>query len=169
MDAESKITTLTLNGDYTDDCNLYRNYHKQFCKNGVVSPGAFAFAGGMSVDWDRYTSSDDCIVRVGLTYKTGKTEFKNHADFELLSLNVKDIKGIKGVSSIKFSPIPIEEEEIGKPYNISHSDVWFVDPELRLKFADIAEKIEINKDYIDKTVETIKQIKQTAILADKKE
>ncbi|WP_293785738.1 hypothetical protein [uncultured Pedobacter sp.] len=167
MDAESEVTTLILNGDFTNNCNLYRNYHKQFIRDGMVNAGAFAFEGGMSVDWDKYTSPDECIIRVGLTYKTGKTDFKNHSDFELLSLNVKDIKMIEGVSSINFTPIPKNQEEIGKPYNVSHSDVWFVDPELRLKFTYIANKIEVNREYIDKKVDEIKR-RNEAIASAKK-
>ena len=60
MDAKSEITTLNLKGDFTDNCILYRNGHQQFVnKDNSPKPNAFAFANGMSCDWNRHTTPEE--------------------------------------------------------------------------------------------------------------
>lgn len=155
MDAISKVMAVKINGDFTDTCLLYRNSHETHL-NSDKTPKASAFSpdNGMSTDWNKYTSSDECIVRVGLTKKPNG-DFKNPELFCLFSLQVSEIKEIEGVSSIDFTPILNDPPILGKPSNPSHSDVWFMDEELRLKFVDIAKPIEINLESVKSRIEVI--------------
>jgi len=136
-----------LNGEFSDNCVLIRNSHKQYIKNAKPLPAAFSPDGGMSTDWDKYTTPEESLARIGLTTKING-ELKNTDFFNLFGLKVGDIKMIEGVNSIDFTPIFHNPKIYGKPNNPSHSDVHYVDVELRLKFSEIAFPINVDRSAV---------------------
>jgi len=144
---------IAINGDFTDDCLLYRNSHIQFINDDLTAKAAaFSPKEGMSTDWDRYTSAEESLIRVGLTKKHGSENFKDPNMFKIFSLKIEDIQMIQGVSSIDFTPINNTPEILGSPNNPSHTDVWFTDVELRVKFAGIAINVPVNIELVNLAV-----------------
>lgn len=142
-----------LNGNYTDDCLLYRNSHIQFVNDDATAKSsAFSPKAGMSTDWDKLTTPENSLIRVGLSRRHNSTQYKDANMFKLFSLKIEDIKLIEGVSSVDFTPIYNFPEILGSPNNPSHTDVWFTDVELRVKFADIAKSVQVDMDHVNLAV-----------------
>ena len=146
--------------DYTDDCILFRNVHKNMVKGN--SPSANMFSPdlkGLSTDWDKFTTPEECLVRVGLTYKTDTVIYKDQTLFRLFELNVGEIRKIEAITDISHTPKDNDPEEIGNPNNLSHTDVFYIDEEIRLKLKGIAkETIDINRELVDIEVKNRRMI-----------
>lgn len=140
---------------YTDDCLLFRNAHISKIRNNEIGANIFdPVPAQLSTDWDKYTDPHECLVRIGLTYKHGKTIFKNQRDFRLFELNVGDIRKITAILDILHTEINNTPEEIGFPNNPSHTDVLYMDEEVRLKLKEIAKEVLVlDRDSVDIEVE----------------
>jgi len=86
---------------------------------------------GLSVDWDKKTTPEDTIIRVGCSYKGDSEVFKEYANREIYSLNIEILKTIVGVVDIKYDPIINLPEQKGRPSNISHSLIYFSEEEYK--------------------------------------
>ncbi|MBV9576522.1 MAG: hypothetical protein JO149_07850 [Gammaproteobacteria bacterium] len=108
---------------------------------------------GLSVNWNKYSTPISSLIRVGKTYKHGKTQFKNPNDFYVYKLKVEYVRSIKKIKEIQHNPLfyatpPI----IGKPNNKAHTLVkweYIDDLEIRVKLRDHAKLIHIRYKIFD--------------------
>lgn len=67
---------------------VFMRVHKSFYPNARLNPGVFRdHEGGMSVDWDRYSTAEEAHRRCRIT-----------ADNGIVSMPVGGIRGIQGLS-----------------------------------------------------------------------
>ena len=77
-----------------DSDSVFMRAHRNHVRDGEFGPGVFrAHAGGMSVDWDKYSSAD-------ATRERGKQSRENYA---VIQMGVRGIRAIKGLD-VKHSP-----------------------------------------------------------------
>ena len=115
-----------------DADSLYFRIHKQNVfdnkelKN-IIRPRAFcntpASGSNMSTDWSKYATPQSTLDHVSKQYKTGKTEFKNTADFSVVRFSVGKIKEIDKNHHVLHDPIQNIPEIIGDPNNRAHAIV----------------------------------------------
>jgi hypothetical protein len=131
-DSDDWLVELIPNGD-----TIYRRAHKQkFNKNGEAQPAAFELVGGMSTDWEKYSTAQQARQRAAKPFVNG-----------VVSLKVKDVRDISSLT-VDHSPIQRESkltDAKGNPIppNRAHTDVNGPNTtELRDKLSKIA-KLEI--------------------------
>jgi hypothetical protein len=108
---------------------LFMRVHKSQIKNGEPIPGAFKnrpqSTDGMSTDWDKYSTADDCRQRA-----------RTPADNAVLQLKVEDVRNIP-LQTVEHTPI-YRPTEIPHVINRAHTDVFGEkDTEARLLFLRI--------------------------------
>jgi hypothetical protein len=116
-----------------DADNVYRLVHtSQFQKPNRELPRIAVFAPHqgeqvISVDWSKYTNPTESLLRVGKTYKTGKPEFKNPAEFQVFEMNVgKARRLVLPTLEVLHDPLFIgDPEPEGSPNNRSHAHIQF--------------------------------------------
>jgi hypothetical protein len=86
-----------------DEDSAYMRAHRDFIRDGILQPGVFReHNGGMSVDWEKYSSAGDTRQRA-----------KKPADNAVIELSVGGVRRINKLDVIH-NP---------KPMNRAHSDV----------------------------------------------
>lgn len=104
----------------------------------------------LSVDWEKHTTPEECIARVGASYKTGTTEYKKHENREIYAMSVSDLNGIDEVQGVIHDPIYFEPCRKGQPNNVAHSLICIIpdfdEPELFVKIRDYAKNNRILND-----------------------
>jgi hypothetical protein len=114
-------------------------------KKQTISESAFAMRlgeDGLSVDWNNENTAEHSLERVGHTYKTNKTEFKNKADFMVYELDVDFVRQLEFVSDVVHDPVFNDPEILGKPNNPAHALIINTkDEEVRVKLRDHAKRI----------------------------
>lgn len=82
--------------------------------------------GMLSVDWDNYTTPEESLARFGGTHKHGTTNFKDHRQWEIYSMNVEFLKLLDSIiDDVTHDPIENTPPTIGMPNNPAHSLVNF--------------------------------------------
>lgn len=79
----------------------------------------------LSVDWDRKTTPEECVARVGATFKMGKEIYKPYENREIYALNVNFIKSLSDIDDVIFDPIFLSKPIKGRVNNPAHSLVVF--------------------------------------------
>jgi hypothetical protein len=156
MDEISEIITKPKLKDFSDDCLLYRLAHNTYKKGDRYNAAVFnPDPTGLSTDWNKYTTPEGSLIRVGISYKPNTTKFKDPDLFEVLKLKVSEVWSIDAINSILHTPITVGG--IGRPENQSHCSVYYMDEEVRLKLAGIANIIsDVNRNLINTTIAEIK-------------
>lgn len=145
---------------FLDTCLLYRKVHEN-CFNRVSprKPTANMFNpedDGVSVDWNKYSTPEESLIRTGLTYKPNTTNFKDHTKFHVVQLKVGDIRTIEEIAGIAHTPILNDPEPVGSPNNMSHSSVFYSDVEIRLKLVACCNEVEgIKREEISEKVNAL--------------
>jgi hypothetical protein len=89
--------------DIPDQDSVYMRAHRTYFRDGMLQPGVFKMHdGGMSVDWEKYSSAQNTRQRA-----------KDPPANAVISLPVIDIRGI-GSLDVRHTP---------EPDNRAHSDV----------------------------------------------
>ena len=144
-----------------DGSVLFRLVPKSMINKRSLRPSENMFkpdSDGLSVDWNKYSSPHESLVRKGLEYKTGRTIFKNPADYLVFQMKVEEIKQLSNELSVLHTPVfRGEPPPIGAPNNRSHSSIQgYVenDEETRLKLRDIAMEVQgIDYEFVQNEVQ----------------
>ncbi len=143
--------------DFSDTCLLYRFIPAVMFPKDSNTPYARMFhpeSDGISTDWNKYSTAEETLIRVGLTFKTKKDKtqsdtYKDHESFRVVYLNVGAIRSIEQIEGIEHTPINNAPEIKGFPNNLSHSSVFYSDEEIRLKLAGFCKEVTtLNRSYI---------------------
>jgi hypothetical protein len=96
---------------------------------------------GLSVDWERKTTPEESIARVGCSYKKDSQEYKGYENRELYAIEVGFLKSLESVRDVLYDPIIHEKPEKGNPENPAHSQAFFNPEVLEKDEAEIYIKI----------------------------
>jgi hypothetical protein len=115
----------------------------------------------LSVDWNKMTTPEQAIARIGSEFRFGKSEFKNWRDWELYGMEVEFLLNLPPVSSVFYDPIVNSIHKEGQPNNPAHSLVVFQDnpiedePEIILMIRDHAKdrSVPYEKEIVRRLVE----------------
>lgn len=107
------------------------------------------------------TSPEECLSRVGCSYKTGTHEFKSFQDREVYSLETTFVHSLESVRDITYDPIICENLKKGFVSNSAHSLIIFssnyaeIEPEIFVKLRDHAasRKVDIDMSEVAEMVE----------------
>jgi hypothetical protein len=139
-----------------DTTAVYRMVPSHMVKKGSRIPSESMFmpdADGLSVDWDKYATPEESLIRVGLTFRFNTQEFKDPTCFLVFKLKVGQTRQMEGVSQILHSPVfHAEPPLIGQPNNRSHSSIFGTDEEVRLKLRDAATEVAVDMEVIEEAV-----------------
>jgi hypothetical protein len=118
--------------------------------------------GNLSVDWDKLTTPEDSIARIGAQFKFNSSEFKEFENRELYALNVEKVRSIEGINDVVHDPI--SESLPGIPKNEAHSLICCssneeLHPEIFLKLRDTAKDnlVVVNMDIVREKVEVLRE------------
>jgi len=133
-----------------DASNVYRLIPSHMVKKGSRIPAESMFvpdADGLSVDWDKYATPEESLIRTGLTFRFNSQEFKDPARFMVFKLHVGQVRKLEGVVEVNHTPVfHGNPPPTGRPNNRSHSSVTGTDEEVRLKLRDAA--VEVMADIV---------------------
>lgn len=139
-----------------DSSAVYRMVPSHMVKKGSRIPSESMFvpdADGLSVDWDKYATPEECLIRVGLSFRFNKQEFKDPSGFLVFKLQVGPVRKLEGVSGVKHTPVfHGEPSPVGAPNNRSHSSIMGSDEEVRLKLRDAAVEVAVDMELVVKAV-----------------
>lgn len=94
----------------------------------------------LSSDWNKYSDPMKSREQIGKEYRHNTVQFKNPANFFIVSLLIKDILDLNLKQTIEHTPrqenFPLESD--GSPWNRAHCSIIGSDEERRLKMVDIA-------------------------------
>ena len=159
MDEISIIDNTNIGVGYTQSCILYRLVHQNMINKLTGKPSANMFnseASGLSCDWDRYTNPDCSLIRTGLTFKHAKKVFKSSEEFLVFSLPVNKLREIQEIQDIIHTPEFRDHQIIGDPENLSHTSVFYIDEEIRLKLVGVVDMVTtIDRVLIQKRIEEV--------------
>ena len=93
---------------------------------------------GLSVHWDRFIDVEGVFTIIGLSYRTGTTEYKDPKMFCVFSFPVGFVRAVEGVEDVIHTPFfNGDPASVGCPNNYSHSSILYPDDEeIRLKLSD---------------------------------
>jgi hypothetical protein len=104
----------------------------------------------LSVDWDQHTTAEQCIARVGATYRGISTIFKDYENREIYAINTSNLKNIEAIEQTMHAPISVTPCKRGSPNNPAHSLIYFIsdfdEPEVYSKLREYAKDNRINHD-----------------------
>lgn len=136
--------------DISDSDSLYFFVHHSKVEydhedNAVLKEAALTDTplngGNKSCDWSRYASAEQTRVLLGRQYKTGKTEFKNPAEFFVFSHGVEQWRSLHlrfrefPEQRVEHNPIEENPEPIGFPNNRAHAIIIGDKSDMRLRVA----------------------------------
>lgn len=128
---------------------VYRQTHlSQMDKNGAPNkkfPKASHFSpdpDGLSVHWDRHIQPQGVFHIIGLSYRVGKSEYKNPRDFRLFHFPVGWLRQLEGLVDVVHSPVfHGNPAPVGSPNNYAHASLIYPDDEeIRLKLSNYCQK-----------------------------
>lgn len=122
----------------------------------------------LSVDWDKKTSPEESIARVGASYKFNKQEYKPFDNREIYAMNVGFLTTLNDVSSIVYDPISLATPMTGAVNNPAHSLIIFTEifassharePEALLKIRNHAKdkKVDIDMEVVKRLVKEYRE------------
>lgn len=98
----------------------------------------------LSVDFKPLTNPEECLSRVGCTFKSRKQEFKNFRDREIYSLEIDFLRAFDVITDLIYDPAYYSNPERGLVNNPAHSLIIFspsyseLEPEIFVKIRDHA-------------------------------
>lgn len=122
--------------------------------------------GKLSVDWEKMTSPEKTIARVGASYKLKKEEYKSYKDREIYALDISFLCSFTNVDKVVYDPIYYSNPIKGRVNNPAHSLVKFNealtpynDPEFIMKIRDHAasRKIPVDMEKVHVLVEKLRR------------
>jgi hypothetical protein len=135
-----------------DTANVYRLVPSHMVKKGSRIPSESMFvpdADGLSVDWDKYATPVESLVRTGLTYRFNTNEFKDPTRFLVFKLNVGSVRLLEGIDAVSHTPVfNGNPPPKGQPNNRSHASILGSDEEVRLKLRDAAAEVLADMDDV---------------------
>lgn len=122
----------------------------------------------LSVDWEKKTTPEECIARVGCSFKYASNEFKPFENREIYALEIDFLKSISGIENVVYDPIILSNPKKGKVNNPAHSLIAFSldllndqanEPEIYLKIRDHAKDhlISVNMEKATSLVENYRK------------
>ena len=86
--------------------------------------------GKLSVDCECFTTPEECVARVGASFKADGT-YKSHLDREIYSISSTFISESDLIRGVLYDPTIVDPPQKGKPQNFSHSllDLVVSDPD----------------------------------------
>jgi hypothetical protein len=172
MDSKELITLPPPHSSLPDNDNVFRiveKSHRDKKNKSIPSVSCFSLSQNdkddgykLSVNWAALISPEHTLAIVGLSYKSGKEEFKNYRNKEIYSLNVQAVKNIENIIDVVYDPIVFPEKVKGFPSNRSHSSILInpVDfeknePEIILKLRDYAAEnyVMVDEKIVDSIIE----------------
>ncbi len=135
-----------------DASQVFRLIPAHMVKKGSRIPSESMFvpdADGLSVDWDKYSTPEESLVRTGLTFRFQSEEFKDPARFLVFQLHVEQVRKLEGILAVNHTPVfHGNPPPAGRPNNRSHSSIIGSDEEVRLKLRDVAVEVEVNMERV---------------------
>lgn len=133
----------------------------------IPSIKVFSFSqyddGKLSVDWNKLTTPEQTIARVGMSYKKDTTIFKEYNTREIYALNVSFLNDLGDyIKEVTHDPVFNNPEIIGTPNNPAHSLICcnnisdFDMPEFLTKLRDHAKNqlVGVNMEEVNRLVST---------------
>jgi hypothetical protein len=113
---------------------------------------------GLSVDWDKYSSPEQSLIRTGLTFRYNTQEFKDPRKFLVFRLNVGEVRQIEEVAAVTHTPVfHGDPPPVGSPNNRSHSSIISIDEEVRLKLRDVAKEENCDLEKVLTAVQVLRK------------
>ncbi len=115
----------------------------------------------LSVDWERKTTPEETIIRVGCSYKTNTEIFKNYKNRIIYALEIKFINSLEWIIDTTYDPTLHEIKKLGSPDNSAHALINFAEDQYAQNRAAILtelrnhsqdKKIGFNMKEVDKAV-----------------
>jgi hypothetical protein len=125
---------------------VYRNVHvvqyKKWQSKKQPNPSDFLLRpgeSGLSVNWERYCSSNEIFIKLGLIKNKAGSAYLNPKEFKAIIIKVKDIRSIELLSG-QFVNV-VHKPEVD---NRAHAEIQceLNDEEVRLKLCEIVEGYE---------------------------
>lgn len=121
----------------------------------------------LSVDWEGMTTPEECLVRVGTSFKFNKEEYKSYDNREIYALKIDFLNRLKDIEEVIYDPIIHTSQKKGSPDNPAHPLIVFQlsflkdksrRPETILKIRDHAKdkKVKVNMEEVERLVEEYK-------------
>lgn len=118
----------------------------------------------LSVDWEKQTTPEECIARIGASFRMRKEEYKQYNNREVYALDIAFLNSLSDIEKVVYDPIIFCTPEKGKTDNPAHSLVVFLEefankkikePEILIKIRDhaINKKVEIDWHQVEKLVQ----------------
>lgn len=79
----------------------------------------------LSVEWDKKTTPEEILIRVGLTFKGTGPHFKDYSNREVFSISIGFLNGLDFIVDVIYDPFLPDLPIKGKPSNPAHSLVAF--------------------------------------------
>lgn len=120
---------------------------------------------GLSTDWNRKTTPEESVARVGATYrytKDGDVQFKPYRNREIYALKISFLESMLEIDQVIYNPILNNPTIPGSPNNPSHSLIIHKtenfeknEPILIIKLRNHAKdrKVNVNMNEVEKLVE----------------
>lgn len=123
----------------------------------------------LSVDWEKRTTPEECMARVGATYKMHTTQYKDYQNREIYALNVAFLNSLIDIDKVIYAPVILDIPEKGRINNPAHSLVVFSleyskdqakEPETLLKIRDHAKdkRVEAGKVKVEELVKNYRTL-----------
>ena len=93
---------------------LYMRVHAKLCPNGLHTGIFREHGGGMSTDWEKYSTAEECRARTGHPSENGV--------IELVAGEVRDVE-VKGAKPLTVQHTPVENPTPPLLPNRAHTDV----------------------------------------------
>lgn len=147
---------------------VYRQVHLNDLDKAGRFPKAKHFiphSDGLSTNWKELTTLKEAFYIIGLSYKFGKTIFKNIRDFRMFELPVQFLRSLEGITSLEHSPtLNGDPAAIGTPNIHFHASLVFGDDEeIRLKLSTYCNDeyqscyLEADYDSLEPAIEDLRQ------------
>lgn len=119
----------------------------------------------LSVDWNAKTSPEECIARVGGSFRFEREEYKPYHNREIYAMEIAFLNRLDDVLQLEYDPIIHNPPQKGNPNNPAHSLVVFhlsflndkaKRPETILKIRNHAKhnRISLNNEKLDDLVKS---------------
>lgn len=124
----------------------------------------------LSVDWDKKTTPEEGIIRIGCSYKSKPAlEFKNYKNRVIYALEIEFIDSLDWIRKIEYSPTIHKKGIFGHPNNKAHSLVFYDQAEYAQNRAALLtelrnhakdKKVEFDMTIVEKAVEKYRKNKE---------
>ncbi len=136
--------------------------------NNVPSVSCFSLSphdkNKLSVDWEQLTTPEECVARIGASFRVGHEEYKQYKNREVYALDISFLNSLSDIECVIYDPIKFSTKEKGKIDNPSHSLIVFFEgflnnkikePETLIKMRDHAanKKAILNWSKIEELIE----------------